>query len=98
MFLGEWEGGLYRKMVADNHPVAQRMFAEERWNVIPGAEPLAAFQGRIRASIGRFLAAHAGQRVAAFTHGGVIGQVLAHGQRSRGRSRSIPRTTPRSPG
>jgi len=77
VFLGAWEGGLYRKMVAENHPVAQRMFAEERWNVIPGAEPLAAFQGRIRASIGRILAARAGQRVAAFTHGGVIGQVLA---------------------
>lgn len=77
VFLGAWEGGLYRKMVAENHPIAQRMFAEERWNVIPGGEPLANFHGRIRASIGRILAAHAGQRVAVFTHGGVIGQVLA---------------------
>ena len=75
--LGTWEGGLYRKMVAENHPIAQRMFAEERWNVIPGAEELDAFRGRIRAAIGRMLAAHPGQRVAAFTHGGVIGQVLA---------------------
>ena len=77
VFLGAWEGGQYRKMVADNHPLARRMFAEERWNVIPGGEPLAAFQGRIRASLGSILAGHAGQRVAAFTHGGVIGQVLA---------------------
>lgn len=75
--LGAWEGGLYRKMVAENHPIAQRMFAEERWNVIPGAEELDAFRGRIRAAIGRILTAHPGQRVAAFTHGGVIGQVLA---------------------
>src|SRR5258706_13690899 len=31
--LGEWEGGLYRKMVAEVHPIAQRMVAEERWDV-----------------------------------------------------------------
>lgn len=77
VFLGAWEGGLYRKMVAENHPIAQRMFAEERWDVIPGAESLTAFDGRVRAAVGRLLAAHAGQRVAAFTHGGVIGQALA---------------------
>jgi 2,3-bisphosphoglycerate-dependent phosphoglycerate mutase len=77
VFLGAWEGGLYRKMVAENHPIAQRMFAEERWNVIPGAEPLEAFHGRIRAAVGRILAAEAGHRVAVFTHGGVIGQMLA---------------------
>lgn len=75
--LGAWEGGLYRKMVAENGPLAQRMFAEERWNVIPGAESLTAFDGRIRAAIGRILAARAGQRVAVFTHGGVIGQAVA---------------------
>jgi probable phosphoglycerate mutase len=83
VFLGEWEGGLYRKMVAENHPVARRMFAEERWDVIPGAESLVAFDGRVRAAIGRLAAAHEGQRVAAFTHGGVIGQVLALASRSR---------------
>jgi probable phosphoglycerate mutase len=83
VFLGEWEGGLYRKMVAENHPVARRMFAEERWDVIPGAESLVAFDGRLRAAIARLEAAHRGQRVAAFTHGGVIGQVLALASRSR---------------
>jgi 2,3-bisphosphoglycerate-dependent phosphoglycerate mutase len=83
VFLGEWEAGLYRKMVAEKHPIAQRMFAEERWDVIPGAESLVAFDGRVRAAIGRLLAAHGGQRVAAFTHGGVIGQVLALAAGSR---------------
>ena len=81
--LGEWEAGLYRKMVAENHPIARRMFAEERWDVIPGAESLVSFDGRVRAAIGRLLAAHAGQRVAAFTHGGVIGQVLSLAASSR---------------
>lgn len=81
--LGAWEGGLYRKMVAERNPVAQRMFAEERWDVIPGAETLTAFDGRIRAAIGRMLGARAGQRIAAFTHGGVIGQALALASGSR---------------
>jgi probable phosphoglycerate mutase len=75
--LGEWEGGLYRKMVAENHPVAQRMRAEERWDVLPGAEPSEAFAARVRDAIERLARAHPGQRVAVFTHGGVIGQALA---------------------
>jgi 2,3-bisphosphoglycerate-dependent phosphoglycerate mutase len=83
VYLGEWEGGLYRKMVADFHPIAQRMFAEERWDVIPGAESLVSFDGRVKAAIGRIAAAHPGQRVAVFTHGGVIGQALALATGSR---------------
>ncbi len=41
VFLGDWEGGLFRKMVATRHPVSQQMFSQERWDVIPGAEPAA---------------------------------------------------------
>ena len=37
--LGEWEGGSFRKHVADGHPLALKMRAEQRWDVIPGAEP-----------------------------------------------------------
>lgn len=81
--LGDWEGGLFRKMVAGNHPIAQRMFAEERWDVIPGAEPSAAFACRVRDAIERLAARHPGQRVAAFTHGGVIGQALSLASGSR---------------
>src|SRR5260370_39525295 len=33
--LGEWEGGLYRKKVAENDPIAQRMSEEGRWRVLP---------------------------------------------------------------
>jgi probable phosphoglycerate mutase len=81
--LGEWEGGVFRKMVAEGHPIALRMMAEERWDVIPGAEPAAAFARRVRAVVERIAAAHPGQRVAAFTHGGVIGQALALATGSR---------------
>ncbi len=81
--LGEWEGGLFRKMVATGHPVSLQMRPEERWDVIPGAEPAAEFAARIRAVIERLTAAHPGQCVVAFTHGGVIGEALALASRSR---------------
>ncbi len=81
--LGEWEGGQYRKMVATGHPLSLRMFAEERWDLIPGAEPAGQFAGRVRGAIERIAAAHPGQRVAVFTHGGVIGEALALASGSR---------------
>jgi 2,3-bisphosphoglycerate-dependent phosphoglycerate mutase len=81
--LGEWEGGVFRKNVADGHPISVRMLAEERWDVIPGAESSAALAARVRAAIGRLAAAHPGQRIAAFTHGGVIGEALALASGSR---------------
>jgi probable phosphoglycerate mutase len=83
VYLGEWEGGLYRKMVAERHPVAQRMWAQERWDVIPGAEHPEDFAARVRAAITRIAARHPGSRVAVFTHGGVIGQALALAAQSR---------------
>ena len=83
VYLGEWEGGIYRKMVADSDPVSQRVFAEERWDVIPGAEPGGAFADRVRAAIGRVASAHPGQRVAACPHGGVFGLGLALASDSR---------------
>ena len=81
--LGDWEGGLFRKMVAENHPTALRMWEQESFEVIPGAEPAAEFSRRVRDAIGRVAAAHPDQRVAVFTHGGVIGQVLAVAAGSR---------------
>jgi probable phosphoglycerate mutase len=81
--LGEWEGGLFRKMVADHHPTAMRMWAQETFEVIPGAERSAEFAARVQDAVGRIAAAHIGQRVAVFTHGGVIGQALALASGSR---------------
>jgi probable phosphoglycerate mutase len=77
VFLGEWEGGLMRIKVATGDPVAVRMLEEQRWDVIPGAEPAAAFSRRVRHAVERIAAAHRDQRVAVFTHGGTIGEVLA---------------------
>ncbi|GAA2863408.1 histidine phosphatase family protein [Nonomuraea rubra] len=81
--LGEWEGGLFRRMVAEGHPVAKRMAAEERWDVIPGAEPAEAFAERVRKVLGRLAAAHPDQRVVVVTHAGVIAEALAAATGSR---------------
>jgi 2,3-bisphosphoglycerate-dependent phosphoglycerate mutase len=75
--LGEWEGELFRQRVAEGHPIAVRMAEEERWDVIPGGEPKDDFIARLRAGLGRIAAAHPDERVAVFTHGGVIGQLLS---------------------
>jgi probable phosphoglycerate mutase len=81
--LGDWEGGIYRQMVAEGHPLALQSFAAERWDLIPGAEPDVVLAGRVRAAIERMAASHRGERVAAFAHGGVIGQALALASGSR---------------
>jgi probable phosphoglycerate mutase len=83
VFLGEWEGGEFRKRVAQNDPVSQRMTAEQRWDVIPGAESSEALASRVRSAIARLAASHPGQRVAAFTHGGIVGEALALASGSR---------------
>jgi 2,3-bisphosphoglycerate-dependent phosphoglycerate mutase len=75
--LGEWEGGLFRIRVAQQDPIAQEMFTKERWDVIPGAESTEDFAARIRESLTRIAAAHTDRRVAVFTHGGTIGQVVS---------------------
>ncbi len=83
VFLGEWEGGLFRRRVAELDPIAVRMFEEERWDVIPGAEPSAQFSARVRRGVERIVGAHHEQRVAVFAHGGTIGEILAQAATSR---------------
>lgn len=83
VYLGEWEGGLFRQRVAQAHPIAQRMRAEQRWDVIPGAESADLFAERVRRGVQSIAACHIDQRVALFTHGGVIGQILAESTGSR---------------
>jgi probable phosphoglycerate mutase len=59
------------------------MIEEERWDVIPNAEPAEAFAARVRRAVTRIAEAHPDQRVAAFAHGGTIGQILAQATGSR---------------
>lgn len=76
VFLGEWEGGSMRRHVAEGHPIARRAYAEERWDLIPGAESHDDFAMRVGAGLARIVAAHPDQRVAVFSHGGTIGEIL----------------------
>jgi len=81
--LGEWEGGIFRRKVLEQDPIAVRMTEEQRWDVIPGAEPAATFAGRVRGAVQRIARAHPDQRIAVFAHGGTIGEILAQATDSR---------------
>jgi 2,3-bisphosphoglycerate-dependent phosphoglycerate mutase len=77
VFLGDWEGGVLRAKAAANDPIWQRMHAEQRWDVIPNAEPLDVLRNRLQRGIRTIVDAHPGGQVVAVVHGGVIGQLLA---------------------
>jgi 2,3-bisphosphoglycerate-dependent phosphoglycerate mutase len=74
--LGEWEGNVWRIRIAEGHPLAKRVTDEQRWDIMPGAEPVDAFAARVRESLTRIAESHKGELVAIFTHGGVIGQAI----------------------
>jgi 2,3-bisphosphoglycerate-dependent phosphoglycerate mutase len=84
VFLGDWEGGEFRKRIADGDPIALRLYSEQRWDVIPGAEPQAEFAARVRLGIEGIAAAHPDELVVAVVHGGVIGQVLGQATGAHG--------------
>lgn len=77
VFLGEWEGYVFRKNTSEGHPIAVEMFTNQRWDVIPGAEPHADFESRVRSGITQIAEAHPNQRVAVVVHGGVIGMTMS---------------------
>ncbi len=76
VFLGDWEGGEFRRRTADLDPIAVEMYRQQRWDVIPNGEPLADFQSRVRRGIDRIASSHPDQLVVAVVHGGVIGQAM----------------------
>jgi probable phosphoglycerate mutase len=75
--MGEWEGGLYRKMITEAHPLAVRLLAEQRWDVVPGGESNDALAARTTAAIDDIAATHPDQRVVVFSHAVAISAVLA---------------------
>lgn len=83
VFLGDWEGGAYRRHAAEGHPLARAVLAEQRWDVIPGAETNEALEARVAGAVGRIAARHPDDLVAVFTHGGVIASALARATGSR---------------
>ena len=62
VFLGEWEGGVFRSTRGRQRPdLPARSSAEERWDVIPGAEPHDDFDARVWRGFQRIVAAHPDQ-------------------------------------
>jgi probable phosphoglycerate mutase len=72
---GELEGGEFRIRVARGDPLIARLFAEQRWDVIPGAEPMDAFAARVRAAADAVVAAAGAGRVVVVTHGAWIAEL-----------------------
>ena len=81
--LGEWEGGLYRKMAAERHPAFAEMNATQDWGAVPGAESSLELRTRVRSAIERIHSKHPGQRVVVVSHGGAIGAMLAEATGAR---------------
>lgn len=75
--LGDWDGGAYRRMAAEGAPEFKRAVERQEWGEIPNAETTAELHVRVRAGLLRIAAAHPGQRVAVFVHGGVVGAAMA---------------------
>lgn len=74
--VGELEGGRFRIAFAERDPLIARLLAEQRWEVIPGAESSAALAARVRGAAERIAAAVGpGAAAVVVTHGGVIGEL-----------------------
>jgi probable phosphoglycerate mutase len=84
VFLGDWEGGLLRVKAEQRDPAFVQAIEEERWDPIPGAEPIDTVRDRVLAGIAAVAGAHADERVVVVTHGGVIGQILSSATGARG--------------
>jgi probable phosphoglycerate mutase len=82
--LGELDGGAFRIAVARGDPRVAEVFAQERWDVIPGAETMDGFARRTRAGIERIVEGlEPDATVAAVVHGGVIGELCRQCSGSR---------------
>lgn len=77
VYLGEYEGGLYRQKVVDGDAALRQALREHRWEIIPGAETNERFELRLNRSIGMIAQRHPDQLVVAFVHGAVIGQIVS---------------------
>ena len=74
--LGAWEGVTFHSRITERDPVAIQCFKEQRWDPIPGSEAYDTLRARVREVIERIAAAHPDQRIAVFTHGGIIGMIM----------------------
>jgi probable phosphoglycerate mutase len=82
--LGEWEDGAFLDRLEAGDEIAIRTLAEERWDVIPGAEAAADFAARVRRGLDAVVAGTVpGTHVAVFAHAAVIGELCRQTTASR---------------
>jgi probable phosphoglycerate mutase len=82
--LGEWEGQLSAKL-EERGALARRLFAEQRWDVIPGAEPHDHFALRVMRGLAHLVeVAGPGAIAVAVVHGGVIAEACRQVTGSQG--------------
>jgi probable phosphoglycerate mutase len=73
--LGDWEHGELSRRAAAGDPAFQRVMREQRWELIPNAEPAAAFAERVGRGLAAAAAASGPDSVAvAYTHSAVIAE------------------------
>jgi 2,3-bisphosphoglycerate-dependent phosphoglycerate mutase len=75
IYLGEWEGHGIHDRGSRGDPELARVIAEQRWDLVPGAEPLDGFGLRVRRGVEAAADAGAdGKVVVAVTHAAVIAE------------------------
>jgi probable phosphoglycerate mutase len=83
VFLGEFEGE-YRVRAGQNDPIIRRVFAEQRWDAIPGAESMEDLGDRVRSAVERIVGDTGPDAAAAVVaHGAVIGELCRQATESR---------------
>lgn len=78
VFLGDWEGGLFREKAHEaTDPALLEFRRTGDWGAIPNGESNADLIARVGAAVTRLHEAHVGEHVALFVHGGVIAALLS---------------------
>ncbi len=77
VFLGEYEGRSFSRMLQEQDEVYMRFLKSRRWSEFPGSEGDESVRRRVRETLGELADRHPKQRVVAVTHGGIINAALA---------------------
>lgn len=72
VFLGDWEGGMFREKAAEGHPAAIEAIEGGEWGAVPGAETTAELSTRVMDALVALADRHRDQRIVCVVHGGVI--------------------------
>lgn len=78
VFLGEYEGGLFRQKAADDDDAVLAFREQLDWGLIPGAESNEDLRLRTSAAVLGIAVRHPDQVVAVVCHGGVIASLCGH--------------------